>query len=86
VDASSHGGARPATREDDGRHSNGGHRGTGPKPKAFTVKLGDKIATSAKDKDGNGLIDSAMLWTVTEITRTHIVFAADNGDTWRLRR
>lgn len=78
-----HGGPRPAVRPDDKR--GGARQGTGPKPKSFTLKLGDVFFKGQRDAQGNGIIPSEI-WTVTEITRSHVVFSSNNGDTYRLIR
>lgn len=65
---------------------NGGPgRGQGRKPQSFTIKLGDAFFVGRNDKDGNGILPSE-LWRVSEITRTHILFASDTGDTVRILR
>lgn len=78
-----HGGPRPATRPDDGRHRNPG--GPGRLPKSFTLKLGDNFAKQQADVDGNG-VGTTELWTVEEITRTYVKLRCDNGDYVRLIR
>lgn len=83
------GGARPLVREDDGRGK--GKPGTprpnaGRPPQSYTLKLGDKLAVGGNDADGNGLLQMAMLWTVTKITRTRISFEDGNGNTYSLLR
>lgn len=80
-----HGGPRPPTRPDDGRHHNGGHTGTGPKPKSFTVKLGDVFSKQEQTAEGKGVIPSEV-WTCKEITRTHLIFENNSGDRIRLIR
>jgi hypothetical protein len=70
-------------RDDDNR--GGARLGTGPKPTKFTLKLGDALAVWLHDADGNP-VGPGALWTVTEITRTHLVVTADNGDTYKIRR
>lgn len=57
----------------------------GPKPKSFTLKLGDIFYVAAKDADGNG-IEPAMIWTVAAIERGHVVMTSGTGDTYRLVR
>lgn len=73
-----HGGSRPATRPDDGRHHNGGHTGTGPKPKSFTLKLGDQFYSGSRTADGTPCLGE--LWTVESVTRTKLIFRSDSGD------
>lgn len=70
-----HGGPRPATREDDGRHANGGHSGTGPKPKSFTLKLNDSYAGW-----------HGKVWTVIAIDRTAVTLQSTDGDKFTLFR
>jgi len=85
--SSNHGGARPKVRADDQRTNNGGSRpGAGPKPKSFTLKLGDKLAAFRRDAEGRNIDDGAGLWTVAEIDRSWLTITTDNGDTYRLRR
>lgn len=62
---SKHGGSRPATSPDDGRHHNGGHLGTGPKPKKVTLQLGGIHFAHVRTGDGKQVGPSLML----EITR-----------------
>lgn len=78
-----HGGPRPKTRDDDAR--GGARQGTGPKPKSFALKLGDVFFKSQKDAQGYGVIPSEV-WTVTEITRTHVTLSSNTGDTYKLLR
>lgn len=80
-----HGGARPKQRDDDGRLNNRPTVHPGRKPKSFTLKLGDSFCKSQKDAQGRPLIPGE-LWTVTEITRTHVTLSSDNGDTYKLLR
>lgn len=77
-----HGGARPKVRDDDGRANNSG---PGRKPQSFTLKLGDSYYVGTRDKDGNG-VGMGEVWTVTEITRTHVVMTSNTGDRVRLVR
>lgn len=78
-----HGGPRPKTREDDAR---GGARvGAGPKPKSFTLKLGDAFYTTTRSAEGRA-VGMGELWTVAEITRTHVIMQSDTGDTIKLLR
>lgn len=79
-----HGGARPAIRPDDGRRNNK-HGSPGRMPKSFTLKLGDAYYAATADGEGKG-VGTAELWTVAEITRTHVKFRSDTGDTIRLLR
>lgn len=85
MNQSTHGGARPKVREDDGRKNNQPVVHPGRKPKSFTLKLGDTFWKSRKDTEGNGALPSET-WTVVEITRTHVVFSSNTGDTYRLVR
>lgn len=81
-----HGGARPKTRDDDARGKHHSPKpGSGRKPKSFTLKLGDVFFKSQRDANGNGIIPSEI-WTVTEITRSHVVMSSSNGDTYKLLR
>lgn len=81
-----HGGSRPATRNDDGRHNNGGHSGTGPKPKSFTFKLGDPFFMGLTDAEGRGVGPGVVL-VVEAITRTHLTLRdIHNGDRYELIR
>lgn len=77
-----HGGSRPATRPDDGRHNNK-HGGPGRKPTKFTLEVGKKLWVVPRTPDGP--LDSEM-WTVTEIDRTTITLESDSGITYRIRR
>lgn len=81
----SRGGPRPATRPDDRRRNNGGNSGTGPKPKSFTLKLGDKLYIARTDAAGNG-VEPSELWTIIEITRAMVRAVSDSGDSIRLVR
>ncbi len=65
-----HGGARPATKPDDGRLTNK-HGSPGRMPKKFTLKVGDFLWFDKTDSEGNTVIPEE-LWTVSEITRTGI--------------
>jgi len=85
---STHGGARPKVRDDDGRSHNpgGAGRGQGRKPKIFTLKLGQKLFVGTHDRDGNP-IDNEYAWTVTDIDRTTVTITSDSsGLTYRLHR
>lgn len=65
---STHGGPRPAQREDDGRRNNGGHSGTGPKPKKVPVQLGDVHFTHVRTQEGKQAGPTMML-EVTKVGR-----------------
>lgn len=80
-----HGGPRPAVREDDGRRNNRPTVQPGRKPKSFTLKLGDAFAKQEANADGYGVLPS-QVWTVIEITRTHVKFQTNDGETVRLIR
>ena len=81
-----HGGARPKVREDDRRGKHHSPKpGSGRPPKSFTLKVGDVFFKSEKDANGNGILPSEI-WTVTEITRSHVTFTNQAGDTYRLLR
>ncbi len=67
---STHGGSRPATRPDDGRHNNK-HGSPGRLPKKFALKVGDRLYI-----DGG-----TETWLVSEIDRTQIQLSTINGDT-----
>lgn len=81
-----HGGARPKVRDDDQRGKHHAPKpGSGRKPKSFTLKLDDSYYVGTRDKDGNG-VGPGEVWTVAEITRTHVVMASNTGDRVRLVR
>jgi len=63
-----HGGSRPATSPDDGRHRNGGHTGTGPKPRKVTLELGAVHYTHVRTRDGEQSGPTLML-EITKIER-----------------
>lgn len=78
-----HGGARPKVREDDGRRNNSG---PGRKPKSLTMKVGDNFFVGAKDKEGVAIADE-YAWTVVEIERNSITIRSEvSGNTYRLLR
>lgn len=86
TNVNNHGGARRKVRDDDRRGKHHSPKpGSGRQPTTFTVKLGDKFFVGRNDQDGNGVLPSE-LWRVAEITRTHVLFASDNGDTVKLLR
>lgn len=81
-----HGGPRPVTRPDDGRRSNGGHSGTGPKPKSFTLKLGDVFFMSLTTATGQAVLPG-VVGRVDNITRTHLTLTdIHNGDRYEIIR
>ena len=81
-----HGGARPKVRNDDRRGKHHSPKpGSGRTPKSFTLKVNDVFLKSERDADGNGVLPSEI-WTVTEITRMHVIFSNQDGDTYRLLR
>lgn len=81
-----HGGSRPVTRPDDGRRNNGGHKGTGPKPKSFALKLDSGYFVHARTPEGKQYGPS-MAWIVTEVGRDYIeVTDHDTGNVYRIVR
>ena len=86
---STHGGSRPATRPDDGRHNNT-HGSPGRLPRKFTLKVGDRLIVTRTDRTANEGNDAELAlsetWTVNEIARTHVQLAGDTGDTVRIVR
>lgn len=83
LSTTTHGGARPKQRPDDGRTNNSG---PGRKPQSFTLKLGQKLFVGTHDKDGNPVADE-YAWTVTDIDRQWVTIHSDSsGTTYRLRR
>lgn len=81
-----HGGSRPATRSDDARHNNGGHSGTGPKPKKVPVRLGDVHFTHVRTQEGK-LAGPTMMLEVTKVDRDCIEFTDQHtGNIYHLVR
>lgn len=74
-----HGGPRPKTRDDDQRGRRHSPKpGSGRKPQSFTLKLGDVFFVCLSNPDGKGVLPSEI-WTVSEITRSHVKLASDTG-------
>lgn len=68
-----------------GEHLGGARPNAGRPVKGSRVELGDFFAVWTTDAEGKqvGLSEG---WTVTEMTRTCIVFSSDTGDRIRLTR
>lgn len=79
------GGARPKVRPDDGRKNNRPTVHTGRPPSRFAVKVGDGFRVTTTTAEGLTVFPSAV-WQVAEITRSHVVFVANNGDRVKLLR
>lgn len=68
-----HGGSRPATRPDDGRHGNS-HGSPGRQPKKITLQLGDVHYTHVRTADGTQT-GPTMLLEVTKLDRDCVELA-----------
>lgn len=81
-----HGGPRPKQREDDARGKHHSPKpGSGRKPERFAVKVGDGFSVHTVTAEGLSVFPSAV-WQVAEITRSYVIFTADNGDRVKLLR
>lgn len=81
-----HGGPRPKTSDDDRRGKHHSPKpGSGRKPNRFAVKVGDDFFVTTVTAEGLSVFPSAV-WQVAEITRSHVIFVADNGDRVKLLR
>lgn len=76
---SNHGGPRPKTSDSDqrGRHHSP-KPGSGRTPKSFTLKLGDVFFCGMSNPEGKGVLPGEI-WTVVEITRSHVKLKSDTG-------